>query len=39
MYKITPLKYAWGDLGHVEIYKKIEFFLTFDYAVLFKMKI
>jgi hypothetical protein len=35
--KKIVLKNTWGSFGHVKIYKKIEYFLIFEYAVLYKM--
>jgi hypothetical protein len=37
LYKTAPLKNTWGDFGHVEIYNKIEYIWTSEYAVFNKM--
>jgi hypothetical protein len=33
-YKTAPFKNTWGNFGHVEIFKKIEYIWTFEYTVM-----
>jgi hypothetical protein len=37
LYKTAPLKNARGDFGYVEIYKKVEYIWTSEYAVFNRM--